>query len=94
MSQDSPRNFQADADAQLAALIDGLPPQQAALALAALLNRAATRLHNLARAEASSRKGQPTWPAWAGLQNAARTVVLQSSTCRDLASRVDGQPEA
>jgi hypothetical protein len=76
------------ADAQLAALVEGLEPAAAAAALAVLLNRAAGRLHQLARAEATARKGQPDWPAWAQLQNAARTAVLQSSTCRDLAARL------
>jgi hypothetical protein len=53
-----------------------------------LVNRAGTRLHNLARGEAAAHKDQPEWPAWAQLQNAARGLVLQASTCRDLASRL------
>jgi hypothetical protein len=50
-----------------------------------------TRLHNVARAEATARKNQPDWPAWAQLQNAARSLVLQASTCRDLALRLAGR---
>jgi Ser/Thr protein kinase RdoA (MazF antagonist) len=90
-SAPGPRNFQAEADAALAALTEGLEADQASLALAVLLGRAAARLHTLARTEASGRKGTPSWPTWAGLQNAARTLVLNSSTCRDLAARLAGR---
>jgi hypothetical protein len=84
------REEQTRADAQLSALLEGLAPHEAALRLAVLINRAAVRLHTLGRSGASARKGQPSWPAWAQLQNAARTLVLQSSTCRDLAARLSG----
>jgi hypothetical protein len=77
-----------DPDAVLGPLVDGLAPERAAQALAQLVNRAATRLHTLARAEASSRKEQPDWPQWAQLQNATRALVLQASTSRDLAARL------
>ena len=60
----------------------------AALGLAMLINRAAARLHTHRRAEATARKEQADWPQWAQLQNAARALVLQASTCRDLASRL------
>jgi hypothetical protein len=79
-------------DIDLDALLEGLPPQAAASALASLVNRAAVRLHTLSRAQASARKDQPDWPAWAQLQNASRSLVLQSSTSRDLAARLP-QPE-
>ena len=79
------------ADELLESLIGELPPEAAAQALAMLVNRGATRLHNLARGEASARKDTPGWPAWAQLQNAARSLVLQSSTCRDLANRLQDQ---
>jgi outer membrane biosynthesis protein TonB len=75
-------------DALLEPLLAGLPPEEAAHALAQLINRASARLHALSRAEASARKEQPDWPQWAQLQNAARALVLQASTCRDLASRL------
>jgi hypothetical protein len=71
--------------------VDGLEPEEAALALSVLVNRAGTRLHNIARAESSARKGEPDWPAWAALQNATRTLVLQASTCRDLAAKLTGR---
>jgi len=83
--------YLAQAESRVAEVIDGLAPDAAANMLAALANRAATRLHALTRAEATARRGQPAWPAWAALQNAARTLVLQSSTCRDLAGRLGGE---
>jgi len=43
------------------------------------------------RAEAGARKDQPDWPLWAQLQNASRSLVLQASTCRDLAARLAGR---
>jgi hypothetical protein len=69
-------------------LIADLGPQEAARVLAQLTSRAATRLHTLARAEAAARKEQPDWPSWAQLQNASRSLVLQASTCRDLAAKL------
>jgi len=87
-----PRNDQAAADAALAAFVEGLAAADAAQALAVLVSRAATRLHNVARGEATAHKGEPAWPAWAALQNAARALVLQGSTCRDLASRLASRP--
>lgn len=80
-------------DALLETLLAGLPPEAAASALANLLNRAGARLHTLARAQAAAHKDQPAWPAWAQLQNASRALVLQSSTCRDLAARLPREPE-
>ncbi|HYY88949.1 MAG TPA: hypothetical protein VFA49_09140 [Chloroflexota bacterium] len=85
------RNYQAEADAELSRLVEGLSPEEAALALAVLASRLATRLHNLSRAEAGARKGQPDWGGWAQLQNASRSSVLQASTCRDLAARLAGR---
>jgi len=82
------RDLPAEADALLTRLADGLGPAEAALALAILSNRTAARLHNLSRHESAARKEQPDWPAWAQLQNATRTMVLQASTCRDLAARL------
>jgi len=84
-------DYQVLADAVLDGLAQGGRPEDAALALAVLLNRAGTRLHNLTRGEAAARKEQPEWPAWAQLQNASRTLVLQASTCRDLAARLAGR---
>ena len=88
---DAPRDYQAEADTVLAHFTAGLEPGEASLALSVLLGRAATRLHNVARGEATARKGGADWPAWAGLQNATRNLVLQASTCRDLAARLVGR---
>jgi hypothetical protein len=87
MTQPEPEN----ADGLLQRLLEGLGPEEAALVLALLINRAVARLHTLARSEASARKEQPEWPRWAQLQNASRTMVLQASTCRDLATRLAEQ---
>jgi primosomal protein N'' len=85
------RDFLAEADATLGQLTDGLGPEAAARALAILANRTVARLHALSRAQATARKEQPDWAAWAQLQNASRTLVLQASTCRDLALRLAGR---
>jgi len=78
----------SDADAILGPVVDDLPPEAAAQALAQLVNRASARLHVLSRNQAAARKDQADWPQWAQLQNAARALILQASTCRDLASRL------
>ena len=82
-----------DADKFIDALLAGTPPAAAAGALGALVNRASARLHTLARGQATAYKGQAEWPAWAQLQNAARALVLQASTCRDLTARLPADPE-
>jgi hypothetical protein len=81
----------SDAEAVLAPLVDDLEPEAAAQVLAQVINRAAARLHSLSRAQAAARKEQPDWPQWAQLQNAARALILQASTCRDLAARLGGR---
>jgi hypothetical protein len=80
--------LQAEADAVVAQFIADRSPGDAAWALAVLATRVASRLHGQARAEATEHKNEPEWPAWAQLQNAARSLVLQASTCRDLAGRI------
>jgi hypothetical protein len=82
------------ADNFIDALLSGLEPAAAAVALAGLLNRGGARLHTLARAQASAHKDTPEWPAWAQLQNASRALVLQASTCRDLAARLPPPPSS
>jgi hypothetical protein len=88
---ESARDFQAEADAALQSVVDGLPAEEAAWALAVLANRTVARLHQLSRGEATARKDQPDWPVWAQLQNASRNLVLQASTCRDLAAKLTGR---
>lgn len=80
----------ARVDAAIAELSAALPPEEAAQVLAVLANRTAARLHTLARSESTARKEQPDWPIWAQLQNASRSLILQASTCRDLAQRLKG----
>ncbi len=81
-----------DVEAVVTQLTEGLAAPEAARVVAALAHRAAVRLHTLARTEAAGRKGAADWPAWAQVQNASRTLVLQASTCRDLAGRLPDGP--
>lgn len=69
-------------DAAIRALRNG-PSNEAASALTAIANRAIIELHNVARTEASNRRGQPDWGPWARLANAARSCVLQVAAVRD-----------
>ena len=84
----SPDQSSSRADAVLEPLLEGLAPEEAALGLALVITRAAARLHPHSRPSATARKEHADWPQWAQLQNAARALVLQASTCRDLASRL------
>jgi hypothetical protein len=83
---------QSEPEAVIAELVAGLSSEEAAQRLAVLVNRGVARLHALARAEATARKGAADWPVWAQLQNASRSLVLQASTCRDLANRLVASP--
>lgn len=82
---------QSEADALLTSLLEGASAEESALRLATLASRAVARLHTLARTEAAARRAEPDWPTWAQLQNASRSLVLQASTCRDLANRLGAQ---
>ena len=72
----------------LSELLAGLSEEEAVYVAALLAHRAATELHKRARQAAGQRKGQASWASWAALQNAARGLVLQSSTCRDGAAAI------
>lgn len=61
---------------------------EAALILASIANRATAALHQLARAEAQTRKGTAEWGRWASLVNASRDAVLRTATCRQTASQL------
>ena len=61
------------------------PPEEAALVLAAIANRAMAELNKLARAQGAARRGTPDWGSWAALANAARDAVLRVATCRKTA---------
>ena len=80
------------ADNLIGALVDGLGPEAAAVALAGLVNRAAGRLHALSRAEASAHKGQPEWPAWARLSVCSRPAARLSRPARATAAASGSRP--
>lgn len=69
-------------------------PAEAALRLAAIANRATAALHQLARKEASARKGQSDWGRWASLSNVSRDAVLRTATCRQTARNLEDQEVA
>jgi|GEM_PF-2307221 len=75
-------------DAAIRDAAENLTPAEAALRLAAIANRAVASLHQLARAQASERKGQSSWGRWASLMNASRDAVLRTATCRQTASQL------
>ncbi len=85
-------DVQAEADRLIKNLQADHGTEVAVYAVALLANRAAAELHRLAKAEATARKGTPEWGTWAALQNAARKLVLDSSTARDGAARLAGRP--
>jgi hypothetical protein len=82
---------QADADRLIRDLEADLDPTEAVYIVAVLAGRAATELHRLARAQATETKGTPDWGSWAGLQNAARKLVLDASSARDAAAKLSGR---
>jgi hypothetical protein len=87
-----PNEVQSRVDALLREQAVGLSAEETTYLLAVFANRAAAELHRLTRQEAAARKDTETWGSWAALANAARNVVLQSSTCRDLAARLSARP--
>ena len=87
-----PSEVQSRIDALLREQAGGLSAEEATYLLAVFANRAAAELHRLARQEAVARKDTESWASWAALANAARSIVLQSSTCRDLAAKLSGRP--
>ena len=82
---------QARVDALLREQTADSSPEEATYLLTLIANRAASELHRLTRQEASKRRESDEWGNWAALQNASRNVVLQTSTCRDLAARISGR---
>lgn len=84
-------DWQPRADRAIADLLAGLSDEDGLYVAAVLLNRAATELHKRARAGAAARRGSEEWGSWAGLQNVARAIVLQSSTARDNAAALTGR---
>ncbi len=88
---DRTADAQATVDRLIRELQDGLPPEQAVYMVAVLANRSASELHKLARAQATTTKGEPAWGSWASLQNAARRLVLDAASARDGAAKLAGK---
>lgn len=88
---DPPPDWQTRADALIGELLAELDEAEATYAAAVLANRTASELHRRARVAANARRGGDQWGSWAALQNAARNLVLQSSTCRDAAAKLTGR---
>ena len=84
-----------DVEATIKSIGQGDDRAEAALILASIANRATAALHQLARAEANARKGQPNWGRWASLTNASRDAVLRTATCRQTAGQLaQGAPSS
>jgi len=88
---DATADVQSQADALIREFVGARGTPEACYALAVLLNRTVTELHKVARARVNETRGQAEWGQWAGLQNTARTLVLQSSTARDAAAKLVGR---
>ncbi|MFN8522121.1 MAG: hypothetical protein U0821_03350 [Chloroflexota bacterium] len=80
--------LRAQMDALVEEAVRDQPDAAAMLRLSVLLNRAAAELHRRARNQAATNRGTDAWGDWAGLQNAVRGLVLQTSTTRDLAAKL------
>jgi hypothetical protein len=91
MTEPTGTDYQVEADRLLDGVAADVDPAERAIALTVLANRLATRLHNLGRDQAAATKGEPEWPNWASLQNAARKLVLEASSARDVAARLAGR---
>lgn len=77
-----------DVEQAIKATIASPDRARAALVLASIANRATAALHQLARTEATARKGAPDWGRWASLTNASRDAVLRTATCRQTATQL------
>ena len=88
--QEEPNSLIADVDEAIRGLRSA-PPDQAVADLTAIANRAIIELHNVARSEASRRRGEADWGQWARLANAARACVLQVAAVRDTLKGMGGQ---
>ncbi len=68
--------------AEILRLTTSVPPEEAAVMLAAIAHRAGNELHRLARAQANVHRGTPVWGPWAALANTARDAVLKMAALR------------
>ena len=83
-----PARLPKEIEEAIRAAAAGGAPEQDALTLAAIANRAIAELNKLAKAEANARRGQPEWGAWAGLANTARDAVLKLAAARRVAGEL------
>ena len=78
----------AEVEAAIKAAIANPNRVEATVQLASIANRATAALHQVARSEASARKGQPDWGKWAGLANISRDAVLRTAASRQTATQL------
>jgi hypothetical protein len=88
-----PARLPKEIEDAIRAVGSGGTPEQDALTLAAIANRAIAELNKLARAEANARRGQPEWGAWASLANTARDAVLKLAAARKVAGELARKAE-
>lgn len=82
------RPIPSDVDQAIRGVSQEENPEQAALTLAAIANRAIAELNKLARSQANSKRGTPEWGNWASLANSARDAALKTATCRKVATEL------
>jgi hypothetical protein len=87
----APADAQARVDGLIRELQTGLAEEQGVYMVALLGNRAAAELHRLAKAQATATKGEAAWGSWASLQNAARRLVLDATSAREVAAKLAGR---
>jgi hypothetical protein len=83
-----PGGVPEDVEAAIKATLANPNRAEATLVLALIANRAAAALHQVARSEASARKGQPNWGRWAALANVSRDAVLRTAAGRQTATQL------
>jgi hypothetical protein len=78
----------AEVEAAIKAAIANPNRIEATVQLASIANRATAALHQVARSEATARKGQSDWGKWAGLVNISRDAVLRTAASRQTATQL------
>ncbi|HLZ09575.1 MAG TPA: hypothetical protein VKT80_13355, partial [Chloroflexota bacterium] len=84
----SPGRVPVEVETAIKAALASSNRAEATLILASIANRAAAALHQVARSEATSRKGQPDWGRWAALSNVSRDAVLRTAAGRQTANQL------
>jgi hypothetical protein len=83
-----PARVPMDVEAAIKATLANPNRVEATMILALIANRAAAALHQVARSEATARKGQPDWGKWAALSNVSRDAVLRTAAGRQTATQL------